>query len=412
MTSMRVVRLTCKSWNTLSNSESFKKMHIGKVTSTREGESRVIMLIDYNLFLMSAVVMDVVDLSIEFKGKLCCLKEHVKISQVFHCEGLLLCILKDDTRIVVWNPYRQETRWIIPRYSHRPYVMNNIRYALGYENNKSGRSLKLLRFIDYCYTEKHICWHEIYDFDSDLWTTLDVTPHWYILSNWSCVQGVSLKGNTYWCAREENSDGYNHIICFDFTRERFGPLLPLPVNVIDNEYEYVTSSCVREGKIAALFQHNDSYPYELEIWITTKIEAEMVSWNKFLRIDIEPNNNIMVPFIYGGFFIDEEKKKVALGFDEEFGRKTFNIIGEDGYFREFDRITFNIIEEAGERAGVNCGSYVCSYVPSLVRIKKPAQGKRKRQSSLEKLRFDQNTWIFDSIYQATASQIRRRRPTR
>jgi len=98
----------------------------------------------------------------------------------------------------------------------------------------------------------------------------------------------------------------------------------------------VTLSCVREEKIAALFQHNDSYPYEREIWITTKIEAEMVSWNKFLRIDSEPNNYIMVPFICGGFFIDEEKKKVAMGFDEN-SHKTFNIMGEAGYFRELDR---------------------------------------------------------------------------
>ncbi|CAL9236030.1 unnamed protein product, partial [Arabidopsis halleri] len=372
---MKAVRLTCKTWNDLSKSESFSKMHIGK--STRKGESMMIAMMPHNLYLMSGVVD--VDPSIEHKGQLSFLHNQVSISRVFHYEGLILCILKDVTRIVVWNPYLGQTRWINLRFSHRPHRWDWFNYALGYEDKESRRGIKLLRFIDYFYfaPQTQFFWYEIYDFDSDSWTTLDVTPHWCIMF---ANLGITLKGNTYWCARERNSEDeiVDHIICFDFTRERFGPLLPLPTSVKNYEYEYVTLSCVREEKLAALFRPSESNPYELEIWITTKINAEMVSWRKFLMMDTGPR--IEVPYICGGFFIDEEKK-VAMGFEQEFCDKTFIIIGEAGHVRKLD---------PGLPLDQNHWPRVCSYVPSLVQIKKPARDKRKRQSSLEKSLFDQN----------------------
>ncbi|KAG7574081.1 Galactose oxidase/kelch beta-propeller [Arabidopsis suecica] len=373
--SLRAVRLTCKSWNTLSKSRSFSKLYISK-TATREEESMMIAMMNFDLYSMRVVVDDV-DPSIAFKRKPSFLEEQVNVSQVFHCEGLLLCIFKDNTKVVVWNPYCGETRWIEPRFSHRPRGWDRFSYALGYKDKESCDSFKFLRFIDYfCFApENQFFWYEIYDFDSDSWTTLDVTPHWCIMF---ANLGITLKGNTYWCAGERNSedDIVDHIICFDFTSERFGPLLPLPTSVRDHEYEYVTLSCVREEKLAALFQHNESNPYELEIWITTKINAEMVSWSKFLMMDTGPR--IEVPLIWEGFFIDEEKRN-AMGFDEEFSRKTFIIIGEAGYVRKLDI-----------GVDIDCRPKVCSYVPSLVQIKKPAGGKRKRQSSLETGLFEQN----------------------
>ncbi|CAA7042277.1 unnamed protein product [Microthlaspi erraticum] len=102
----------------------------------------MIVMMDYNLYLMSVVVNDL-DPYAELKGKLICLDQQVKIFQVFHCEGLLLCILKDDiTRYVVWNPYCGQTRWIKPRFSYPPRKGYSFSYALGYENKKSCRSHK------------------------------------------------------------------------------------------------------------------------------------------------------------------------------------------------------------------------------------------------------------------------------
>ncbi|CAF2045955.1 unnamed protein product [Brassica rapa] len=64
-----------------------------------------------------------------------------------------------------------------------------------------------------------------------------------------------------------------------------------------------------------------------------------------------------------------------MGFEEDYS-KTFNIAGEAGYYKKTEiRIT----------------AKACSYVPSLVQIKQPAAGgKRKHQSDLEKQRCDQN----------------------
>lgn len=137
--SMKAVRITCKNWNKLSKSQSFTKMHIDKAAAAaaKEGESQMIVMMGYNLYLTSIIIING-DPSIKHKGKLsCCLNEQVKISKFFHREGLLLCILKDDSRIVVWNPYLGQPRWIVPRYSHSPYRWDRFYYALGYEDKKN-----------------------------------------------------------------------------------------------------------------------------------------------------------------------------------------------------------------------------------------------------------------------------------
>ncbi|AEE76801.1 F-box associated ubiquitination effector family protein [Arabidopsis thaliana] len=323
-------------------------MHIGQAAA-KEGESQMIVMMGNNLSLTSIILNG--DPSIEHKGKLPCLDEQVKISQFYHCEGLLLCILKDDSRFVVCNPYLEQTRWIEPRYSHRPHGWDRFSYALGYVNTDSCCYYKLLGLIDYYYNahEKQFFWYGIYDFDSDLWTTLDVTPHWRIAF---CNRGVSLKGSTYWCAAERNVDVdevlADRLICFDFTSERFGPLLPLPFS--GGHIDCMTLSCVREEKLAVLLQHDESNPYELDLWITTKIETG-------------------------------EEKKVAFGFDGR-NRERVIVIGEAGYLRGLDLV--------GDFGDQECRTDLCSYVPSLVQIKQPEGGESKQQSDLEKCRYDEN----------------------
>ncbi|KAG7578432.1 F-box associated interaction domain [Arabidopsis thaliana x Arabidopsis arenosa] len=355
-------------------------MDIGKaLPASKEGESQMIVTMGNNVYLTSITLNG--EPSIEKIDKLTCLDEQAKISLVFDCEGLLLCILKEDSRFVVLNPYLGQTRWIEPRYSHRPYGCDRFSYALGYVNKESCRSYKLLRFIDYFYNvpEKQFFWYEIYDFDSDLWTTLDVTPHWRITF---CNRGVSLKGNTYFCAAERNVDVEevlaNSLICFDFTSERFGPLLPLPCS--GGYHDYTTLSCVREEKLALLLQHDESNLHELDLWITTKLETEEVLWSKFLRVATAGFDSY-VPFIGESFFIDEEKK-VAIGFDDGNNRHIINIIGEAGYLRALDLV--------GDFGDQECKTDLCSYVPSLVEIKQPEVRERKQESGLEKLRYDEN----------------------
>ncbi|CAL9223946.1 unnamed protein product [Arabidopsis halleri] len=346
--SMKAVRLTCKSFNNLSNSESFTKMHIDKA-ATREEKTMMISMMPHNLYLMSVTVDDV-DPCVELKGQLSLLDNQVSIYRVFHYEGLLLCIFEDPTRVVVLNPYLRQSRWIQIRFSHLSIGWDCFRYALGYADKESCRSVKFLRFLD----SSSRCEYEIYDFDSSLWTTLDVTPHWWI----SCSSyGVSLKGNTYWPAKRRSRGVFDHIICFDFTRESFGPLLPLPFGATDRGYPYVTLSCVKEEKLAVLFQQyysNCKCEYEIDIWITTKIEAEMVSWSKFLRMNTKPN-------IYPIIFLIDEEKKIFMSLDSEFPKTFLNTIGE----AKLRKLDLRVSE------GQYCQPPVCSYVPSLVQIKKP-----------------------------------------
>lgn len=34
------------------------------------------------------------------------------LAEVHHCDGLLLCITRDNRSVVVWNPCLGETRWL------------------------------------------------------------------------------------------------------------------------------------------------------------------------------------------------------------------------------------------------------------------------------------------------------------
>ncbi|CAF2045958.1 unnamed protein product [Brassica napus] len=227
-------------------------MHIGKLRAVKEGESLMIAMIEYNLYLMKVTLVDNENPFIECKGKL---NKQTKISQVFHCDGLLLCVFDDDdTKAIVWNPYWCQTR------------RDMFSYALGYEDKGSCRSYKFLRFIDQCVdykTRDEFLWYEIYDFDSSLWKSLDITPHWRIL----CHQpGVSLKGNTYWPASQRNTNDVidDHIICFDFTSESFGPLLRLPFDAGDEDY--VT--------LYVLLTHNEAGPMEFEYGLLLRLRQK------------------------------------------------------------------------------------------------------------------------------------------
>jgi len=92
------------------------------------------------------------------------------------------------------------------------------------------------------------------------------------------------------------------LLCFDFTTERFWRPLPFHYDAV----EHVVLSCVREEKLAVLYQIENT----MEIWITTKIEYDDVSWSKFLEVEMTPLNGFDYDFDTEteSFFIDEEKK--------------------------------------------------------------------------------------------------------
>ncbi|CAA7036607.1 unnamed protein product [Microthlaspi erraticum] len=222
-------------------------------------------------------------------------------------------------------------------------------------NNYSGC---LSRYGDDC--KSKIVEYEIFNFYSKFSSDFGVmNANWYIPH---CRQGLSLKGDTYFVARTrleaEGEEVTDFLLCFDYTRESFGPRLDLPFHSCPSDS--VILSSVREEQLAVLLMHGDTYV--MEIWITTKIEANALSWSNFLRVDMTPSSG-RYQFKCGSFFVVDEKNKVAMVYDKD-RVKMYDyasyMIREGGY---------SYYKELGLGES-KCLPFACSYVPSSVQIQK------------------------------------------
>ncbi|CAA7015644.1 unnamed protein product [Microthlaspi erraticum] len=320
--SMKEVRLTCKTWNTLTKGRYFPKKLLAQAKAARE--FMAVMVLDSKVCLMSINLHkeEDVESSIKCKGKL---MKRIDVSHTYHCGGLLLCIPRGSNPPVVLNPYLGKTRWI--------FTINfRTSYAIGYETRNSYRSYKILSFVSNYGLYGKLVKHEIYDLDSwRPWRALDVSSEW---EPDFCRGGVSVKGNTYWYAHPKGEMGES-LICFDFTREIFIPNLPLPCHSNDHGRYIVRLSSVGEEKLAVLFQRTDIS--RMEIWITDKTEPNDVSWRMlFVSVNTAPLNRVQSELRDGGFLVDEEEK-AAVFFYRDTSRNKACIIGEDEYLREVDR---------------------------------------------------------------------------
>ncbi|KAL0837748.1 hypothetical protein Bca101_089638 [Brassica carinata] len=302
LTSLSAVRSTCRKWNDLSKNQVF-----GKSASTGRKQFLGFMLKDYKVCSMKFDLQgignegDFVDPSIKEVSIL----DQVEITQVFHCGGLLLCVTKDRSRLLVWNPYLGQTRWIQPRNTFR----SEDRYAVGYDKNRNYKILRVFGKYDtkgeFGSVDKYLIFgYEIYELSSSSWKVFNVSPDWNIDSY---QRGVSLKGHTYFLAEERWTIG-----------------------------NFVSLSCVREEQLAVLHQ-SSVIDHTLEIWVSSNIDLGAVSWSKFLRT----TSFCRVDFQAGSFFIDEEKK-VAVVVDQDNGgqartetryNQRANVIGQDEYFK-------------------------------------------------------------------------------
>ncbi|CAA7034959.1 unnamed protein product [Microthlaspi erraticum] len=384
ITSLREVRSTCKSWDAIT-----KRWILGyEATATQQFLGFMTMnsklcSLRYEQKQKRDDSVDDVSIDIKQVDSL----NQVEISKVFHCDGLLLCVAKDSSKLVVWNPYLCQTRSIGPRNKFWSYD----RYALGYDTN---RNHKILRFVDERGgggAEEY----EIYDLSGcDSWRVLDV-----VTRDWEIQQfrrGVSVKGNAYFFAREKLCDVESEdecgtvtevkdfLLCFDFTRERFGPRLPLPFHTCVDEC--VTLSCVRDEQLAVLYYQeglNDYSCGSVEVWVTTRIEPSSVSWTKFLNVEMRPFALTGVRFdeFQGGSFFLDEQERVAVVFDLDgyLPNKTPRyhtafVAGEDGYFKS---VSLGEASNSGKRCQITgylpevyAPALVCSsfYRPSLVQL--------------------------------------------
>ncbi|XP_010501254.1 PREDICTED: F-box/kelch-repeat protein At3g13680-like [Camelina sativa] len=377
LTSLGATRSTCKKWEALSKNQIFGK----KSRAAARKQFLGFMMKDARVCSLKFDLQgirnhgDLVDPSINQVSLL----NQVEVHRVFHCDGLLLCVLKDSSRLLVWNPYLGQTRWIEPRQNFD--VLD--RYAIGYD--KKNRNHKILRIFG---EQRTVLGYEIYDFSSNSWRVVCVEPpEWFI---WSHQRSVSLKGNAFFAAKRETTTvvggGGKKIIeqdillCFDFTTERFGPSLYLPF--CSDAKDNVTLSCLRDEQLAVLHQHMNACQI-MEIWVTTKIDPDTVSWNKFMRelagypVDTEG----------GSFFIDEEKN-VAVVFDLDHfhgAMASAHMVGPRRYLRSVKigkALNIGKLDELGYFHAKYRLPLVCSsYVPSLVQlqINQPGCQKRKRE---------------------------------
>ncbi|KAF3535533.1 hypothetical protein F2Q69_00019133 [Brassica cretica] len=363
MTSLRPVRSTCKRWNSLSRCELFAKKHLAHhqaAEAEEEEDPLVVVMIDYKVGLMRLKLSNEEDI-VKPEARLTGL-DQMEVCEIFHSEGLLLCIPRDHSRLVVWNPYWGRPRWIEHTHNHHKLEkhlygrLNRYTYGLGYDTS---RSYKVLRFIDY---PPYFVEFKIYDLISDSWRNIILDPRreWRI-SGFGQERGISIKGNTYWFASSETSNSF--LVCFDFTRETFWSPLPLPFEAFPDQDGLSLSST--DEKLVVLFQRCDTLT--MEIWISTAIEQpSAVSWNAKVFLSANIKQLVEPTWMFrpsACFFIDEEKKLVVV-FDKNthLGDPTHEvayIFGLDGSLKQA------IVRESSYRL---CESRVCCYVPSLLHL--------------------------------------------
>ncbi|CAA7018280.1 unnamed protein product [Microthlaspi erraticum] len=367
ITSLRAVRSTCK-----DREASSKNQILGKAAGATK-QLLGFMMIDYKVcslkFDLHDAMRDNEELVIIINQEN--LVDHVEISQIIHCDGLLLCVIKDNKGLVVWNPYLGQIKCIQPREKFDSFDV----YALGYDNNRNHKILRII--FDHYY---RVLGYEIYDFSFGSWKdVVYVTHDWDI---WFHQPGASLKGNTYFFVQERGTKDLNtyaqdkrkknleeYLLCFDFTTEKFGPRLPLP-----HDKDNVSLSCVGDEELAVLCQTWGT-SHVIEIWVTDKIDPNAVSWRNYLEL---LDSGIQVDIYGGSFFIDEENKAAVI-FDigepepnQTCRYRTVRIITQDGLFASGnmgEAPNFGTPHESGYVDEKYCFPLVCSsYVPSLVQL--------------------------------------------
>ncbi|KAG2306091.1 hypothetical protein Bca52824_025839 [Brassica carinata] len=332
-TSLSRLRFTCKRWYVLFKDEEFIKKHSDKAAK----QHMVLMLRDHRVYSMNVNLHGIHDKFVD-PQTLVNLKAfdnsgRFGIRNIFHCDGLMLCENGSIKLVVQLSDYKQNTK-----------------FFLGYENNNS-------------------------------WRCLDDIP---AKCNSITSKGVSLKGNAYWTVAKEEEDV---LLSFDFSTERFGEI-GIPFRSIGVDCCLTALSVVREEQLAVLYKMRFTHPPKIEIWLTTddKIDqTKVVSWSKFLSLELDENNPQKGLSCVTSFFIDDEKKAAVLS-------PGLRVMRELEYRNKRNRVTNvyivgedNLVMKipVGEYRLHYVGPFIYNYVPSLVQIQHGGvmtrEGKRKNR---------------------------------
>ncbi|CAF1848349.1 unnamed protein product [Brassica oleracea var. botrytis] len=311
--SLRQLRITCKRCNALFKDEDFIKKHLEKAAK----QCMVLMLSDSKVYSMTVDHDGVYDDNVVGSQTLLNLNDfhysqQIEICKIFHCSGLLLCPT-GNFRLVVWNPCTGQNRWI----PHSGRYKGNSEFVLGYENNKSCQTYKILRYSwDRCGLERQLVDCGIYDFESHSWRDLN--------------------------------DG-----------------VPKKCTIVSKAVSLKALAVVREERLSVLYCSVFDPP-KIEIWMATHDKIDQTkdfSWNKFLSVELDDNNPHHKRFSSSTTFFIDEKKKTAVLCDLEYihkwNRDMVYIFGEDNGFMKIP---------VGEYKWLIMRSLVYNYVPSLVQI--------------------------------------------
>ncbi|CAA7029650.1 unnamed protein product [Microthlaspi erraticum] len=346
------LRSTCKRWNRnrLFNDKRFTSNHLEKAPkqfmALMQEELRLCLMRINNLRFTPIKVKGQLNL-VDPRSSL----NQIKICQVFHCDGLLLCVTGDRIpKLVVWNPCTGKKRWIKIN-----SLSQGATYALGSYQDKTsnvGYSYKILSGMFYrpIYDthELEIC--EMDD-DSNSWRVLDA-PLDFIIKELD--RGVSLKGKTYWIAAYIEKPGHNEfLVSFDYSTERFEHVC-LPDQ--GSRFETLSVSVVGGEKLSVLLQR--VFEWKTNIYVSNMIgETKAVSWSKILAVDV------CFKIADGrSFLVDEERKVLVCCVSED----RVYIVEEDNNVRDY------------EASDSMCPISLFNYVPSLTQIQQDIGGKRKR----------------------------------
>ncbi|CAA7030074.1 unnamed protein product [Microthlaspi erraticum] len=292
--------------------------------------------------------------------------KEVDIIEVFHCDGFLLCITKDNM-LVVWNPCSGETKWMIkPEASYKNYCF----YALG---KSSCNKYKILRVDQHGigFYHQSLVEFEIYDFTSNSWRSVGNTRDWAIQGLHR--RGMSVNGNTYWIAfnfsHQATPMRRKFLLSFDFSTERFASV-PLP---FDPSHERVMAlSVTREEQKLCLLASRGKEGYDefdIDVWMATKIESTgAMSWSKFITVE-EAVYRQLFYFCNGmNFLADTEKKVLVCPGTHGNSKKFLHIVGDD-----------KCIQVDGQEYE---GSLLVNYVPTLVQIEQGTLGVGARKAPI------------------------------
>ncbi|EOA28905.1 hypothetical protein CARUB_v10025151mg [Capsella rubella] len=333
-TSLSQLRYACKQWNNIFNNRRFTRKHSDKAAK----QFLLLMLKHDKVCLMRVNFYGVPSIEIKGEHGLTKPRSNFKINVVSHCEGLLLCINKKYSRIVVWNPCTGQTKWIQPKKGGCSFALGSYQ-----DKNYGGNSYKILSCRGSYYQK-----FEIYELNTKVWKTHDITLECQLKY---VNHGKSLTGKTYWFASAHNEEQLGmFLVSFDYTREIFERLL-LPCQCL--YHKAVSLSVVREEKLSVLLQNGDAP--RTEIWLTNKIEeTKVVSWSKFLTVDLKPHQLRIWNFT--DFLVDEEEKLIVFFPFPSWSKHVVYIVGEDNKVKQV---------YSGSISSVPSLFY---YVPSLTQI--------------------------------------------